>query len=183
MPLPPLLLFTLLVGLAASLASRDDLKVSPRPALLTAPFSAMLLYVCLVLVPASAYFYIFHGDWFLLYAVDVRRIPSALAMVGFMAQTALAALAFLIGALLVRSQREAIVGGLVTGLVMGGIALVYAYVDRLALVGTHAQFHGRFGLEPFGHGALVQGTIAMGVVVMLGLVGLLARLWVGSRQR
>ena len=76
-------------GLAAALAGRQELRMSPRPIALTRSFGAYLSYVSLVVVPASAYFYAFHGDWFLHYTVDVERIPSAVALVGFVGQAGL----------------------------------------------------------------------------------------------
>ena len=56
--------------------------MSPRPLPLTRSFVAYVSFACLVIAPISVYFYVFHGDWFLLYLIDVNRIPSAIAMVG-----------------------------------------------------------------------------------------------------
>ena len=52
-----------------------------------------------MIVPVSVYFYVFHGDWFLLYLFDVSRIPSAIAMVGFFVQAGLGAPAGDVGGL------------------------------------------------------------------------------------
>ena len=48
----------------------------------------------LLLLPVSLYFYVFHGDWFMLYTFDVRRVPSALALFGFAVELAVGLLGF-----------------------------------------------------------------------------------------
>src|SRR5690606_14460543 len=104
----------------------------------------------LVIVPASVYFYVFHGDWFLLYFLDVSRIPSAIALVGFVLQAGLGALGFVVGAMLVRSQREVAAGVILGVLLVAGASVFFVYGDRLAQVGNYSQFHNQFGLTPFG---------------------------------
>lgn len=171
-PIPTHLLFTAASGLLAALAARADLRGSPQASVLSHAFFAYLLYAGLVLVPASLYFYVFHGDWFLLYAVDVQRIPSALVLLACLLEVALGAGAFLLGATFVRSQREPWAGALIGVLVSVGVALVPLARRRLSVVGSYAQFHGDFGLVPFG-GTLLQGVLLMTAWVLLGL-GLLA---------
>lgn len=183
MPLPPLLVFAVVTGLAASLAGRQELRISPRPIGLTQSFAAYASYAVLVLVPVSVYFYVFHGDWFLLYFVDVARVPSAIALVGFVLQAALGALGFFVGGLLVRNQREVIVGVLLGVLVVAGIASVIPYGDRLSQVGSHAQFHGQFGLEAYESGPLLSGGLAMAAILLTGLTFLLVRLFLAGRAR
>ncbi len=182
MPLPPLLVFTVVSGLAAALASRAELRTSPRPVALTRSFFAYVSYAVLVIVPASVYFYVFHGDWFLLYFVDVSQIPSAIALIGFVLQGMLGALAFLLGALLVRGQREVVAGAALGILVVGGAAVFFVYGDRLAQVGSYAQFHGQFGLEPFESGPLLTGSLALVAIAVFGLAFLLVRLWQAGKR-
>lgn len=182
MPLPPLLVFTLVSGLAAALAGRQELRASPRPIALTRSFFAYLSYAVLVVVPVSAYFYVFHGDWFLLYFVDVSKVPSAVALIGFVLQAGLGALGFLLGAFLVRNQREVIVGVLLGVLLVAAVGAIAFYADRLAQVGSHAQFHGQFGLEPFEGGPILTGALAMSAFVLFGLSFLLVRLWQSGRR-
>lgn len=182
MPLPSLLCVAFAAGIAAALAGKVELRVSPRPALLTRSFAAFLLFAIFVLIPVSVYFYIFHGDWFLLYTVDVRSIPSALALLGFIVQAGLGALGFLIGASMARHQREGI-GAVLSLLALGGAgAVALVAKERLAMVGSFAQFRGGFGLEPFGGGALVQGTIVMGAIMLVGMAALLLRLRSSGRR-
>ncbi|GAB5550051.1 MAG: hypothetical protein SangKO_098110 [Sandaracinaceae bacterium] len=183
MPLPALVALAFVSGLSASLAGRQELRMSPRPVALTRSFLAYLSYAVLVIVPASVYFYLFHGDWFLLYAVDVQRIPSAVALVGFMGQGALGVLGFVLGAVLVRNQRELIVGILLGVAVVAAGVLVVLYADRLGQVGSYAQYHGQFGLESYASGPLLTGALGLGGIVLVGLAVLLARLWTAGRAR
>jgi hypothetical protein len=169
-------------GLAAALAGRQELRTSPRPIALTRSFFAFASYAALVVVPISIYFYAFHGDWFLLYLVDVARIPSAIALVGFALEACLGAIGFVLGALLVRSQREAMVGALIGLLLLLAVAVVVLYADRLAQVGTYAQFHGQFGLSGWGEAPLLTGALAMMAGLVLGLAFMVARLWQAGRR-
>ncbi len=177
-----MLMFTMVSGLAAALAGRQELRTSPRPVPLTRSFFAYLSYALLVVVPISVYFYVFHGDWYLLYAFDVSQIPSAVALVGFVLQAGLGALAFLIGAVLVRNQHEVIAGATLGVLLVAGAGIAVAYTDRLSQVGSYAQFHGQFGLEPFEGGPLLTGTLAMAAISLFGLVFLLVRLWQAGKR-
>lgn len=170
-------------GLAAALAGRAELKVSPRHALLTRSFAAFAIFDVLVLVPACAYFYVFHGDWFLLYSYDVQDIPSAIALVGFVLLGLLAVLGFGLSAALVRTAREAWAGALLAITSVAALATPLAVLDRLSVVGTHAQYRGNFGLEPFEGGPLLSGALAMGTILALGLAFLVARLWLSGSRR
>lgn len=181
MPLPTLLLLTLATGIATALAARAELRVSPRPAHLSKGFLSYILYACLVLVPIGLYFYAFHGDWFLLYMFDVQRVPSALVLVFCLGQIALGAAGYLFGALLVRGQREQVAGAAIGACVAVVGALVALAHERLGVVGSYAQFRGDFGLMPYG-GALLQGSLWMGLWMVLGLGFLLYRLGPGARR-
>ncbi|MEO0326003.1 MAG: hypothetical protein AAF447_23840 [Myxococcota bacterium] len=183
MPLPTLVFFALASGVAAALAGRLELRLSPRAPLLTRSFGAYAIFAGLVLVPVSVYFYVFHGDWFLLYLLDVRKVPSAVAMVGFLLQLGLGALGFSFGASQVRAQRDGAALGAVLALLVLAVAVPFAARARLALVGSFAQFQGHFGLEPYGRGPLMQGAILMGAFLLVGLGALLLRLRLGGRSR
>ena len=150
--------------------------------LLTRSFAAYAFFVLLVMVPVSIYFYVFHGDWSLLYLVDVRKVPSAFALIGFVIEGGVGALGFAVGAALVRSQRENAAAGLAFGAILCGALVVAIGFERLALVGTFAQYRGGFGLTPYGSGSLLHGTIVMTLLLVAGLVYLLARLLAGGRR-
>lgn len=181
MPLPLIVCLAFASGAATALAGRAELRVSPRAALLTQAFAAYQLFVVLLLLPATAYFYVFHADWFLLYLVDPRDIPSALALLGLLAIGGIGALGFLAGASLVRSQREAWAGGLAAALALLGLGVSLGLGDRLRRVGTYVQFHRGFGLTDYGDGPLYAGTLSLGLLMVLGLVFLLVRLELSHR--
>lgn len=180
MPITTALTLALLAGFAAAFSARVELRVSPKPAPLTAAAAGVGLFLALVLVPASAYFYAFHGDWFLLYFIDSHTVPSALALLGFVAQWLVGMGAFMTGAVLVRSQRESVVA------VLACVCLVLAFgplallLPRLKWVGTYLQFSRNFGLSPYGAGPLFQGTVAVGGLVAVGLAAMLLRVRRGT---
>jgi hypothetical protein len=159
----------------------SELRLSPRHALLTGSFKAYALFLGLVLLPASTYFYAFHGDWFLLYVVDVRRIPSALALVVFVLEALLGTLAFLLGASLARSQRTSLGYALVGASAAGAASVLVLFQDRLLVVGTYAQYRGDFGLTSYG-GVLMQGSAVMGLIVMVSVTYLLGRIHQAVRR-
>lgn len=164
------------------MAARVELRVSPRPPLLTRSFGAFAVFEAFVLIPASVYFYVFHGDWFLLYTIDVRLIPSALAMIGFFLLAGVGALGFVVGASMVRGQRDTLGSILVAISLLAAGAVVFVARDRLTVVGSYSQFSGSFGLRQFGQGSLVQGTVVMGTIVLVGMGFLLYRLHLGGRR-
>jgi hypothetical protein len=181
LPLFTQLLLTIATGLAAALAARSDLRVSPKPAAFSRAFLAYLLFAGLVLVPYSVYFYLFHGDWYLLYLVDTGRVPSAVVLVGCLLEIALGAGGFLLGASLIRTQRDPWLGASIGATVALGLAVIPVARPRLSVVGSYAQYQGDFGLAAYG-GALLQGTLWMSLWLVLGLGYLLYRLGPGARR-
>ena len=181
-PLPTLICLAFATGIIAALAGRVELRVSPRPALLTRSFLAYMVFSAFVLVPIAVYFYVFHGDWFLLYTIDVSKIPSALALVGFVVLAMIGAAGFMLGSTMVRSQRDTL-GMLLAAVALAGAAGVGILArDRLSVVGTFAQYEGRFGLEDFSEGPLVQGAALMGGILLVGILALVVRLHVSGRR-
>ena len=182
MPLPTLICLAFATGIAAALAGRVELRVSPRPVLLTRSFMAYVVFASFVLIPIAVYFYVFHGDWFLLYMVDVARVPSALALLGFVCLIAIGAAGFMLGSVMVRSQRDTLAGMLAALAILASGAVVLVARERLEVVGTFAQYRGQFGLEEFSEGPLLQGALLMGTLLAIGSVGLIARLHVSGRR-
>ena len=128
-------------------------------------FASFLLYAGLVVVPVSVYFYVFHGDWYLLYTIDTARVPSALALIGTLALVGVGAGGFLFGASLVRSQREQWAGAAVGVTISMALGVLPLARHRLAVVGSYAQFHGDFGPG----GGFQAGVITAGMVVLLAI--------------
>ena len=139
------------------------------------------MFAGLVLVPSSVYFYVVHGDWYLLYLVDTGRVPSAVALIGCLLELALGAAGFLLGASLIRTQRDPWLGASIGATLALGLAVIPLARTRLSVVGSYAQYQGDFGLAAYG-GALLQGTLWMSLWVALGLGYLLYRLGPGARR-
>lgn len=180
-PAPIQLLFTFATGVVVALAARAELRGTPKTTLSSPTFAAYLVYAGLVVVPASLYFYLFHGDWYLLYVFEAQRIPSALVLLGCVFEVAIGALGFLSGASFVRNQRELWAAALVFAAGLLGALAVFVGRPRLSVVGTYAQFHGDFGLAPFG-GALLQGVACMSTWMLIGLAYLAYRTGAGARR-
>jgi hypothetical protein len=181
-PLPTLVLIGFASGIGAAIASRVELHESPHPAMLTRPFWAWALFAGFVLIPVSAYFYVFHGDWFLLYRVDVAAIPSAIALLLFAAQGAIGALGFLTGATLVRNKKVDLASAFLALIGVLALAPIVQFRRELEVVGTYRQFHRGYGLSSFSETALYPGSIFMTVILLLGLAALIVRLDLGSRR-
>lgn len=182
MPLPTLVLLGFASGIGAAVASRAELLESPHPAMLTRPFWAWALFAGLVLIPISAYFYLFHGDWFLLYRVDVAAIPSAIALLLFAAEGAIGALGFFAGAMLVRGKKTDLAIALAVLVTVLAAAPIVYFRRELEVVGTYRQFHRGYGLSSFAETALYPGILFMAGVFFMGLVFLVLRLELGSRR-
>lgn len=163
-------------GIGAAIASRSDLRAHLKSAWSTTSFWAAMTFAVFVLVPVGVYFYVFYGDWSLGYAYDVERIPSALAMLTFFFATGIYALSFGIGAWFVRAQYERIGVGLAVGLAVLFVAPNVLVRERLAQVGTFAQYGGGFGLIPWSRSPLVASSLAFLALLTAGYVALVVLL-------
>ena len=175
LPFTTLLLLAFGMGAASALAGAHELRLTPRHALFSSTFAAFATFLVLLVLPVSVYFYVFHGDWFLLYLVDVRRIPSAVALFGFLFEGAFGVLGFAIGASCVRNQRASWVTYLLAFVGVAAIAVLFIVPERLLFVGNYKQYRGGFGLVKYG-GALLQGGLLMGGVLLLGATFLVMRI-------
>ena len=182
MPLPLLLTVAIAAGSLSAWAGQAELAISPRRAFLTQTFGAFMIFQGLIILPIATYFFVFHGDWFILYVFDVRRIPSALALVGLLAVAGIGGLGFALGSFCVRSQKASWAGVIGVIVLLVGAGIVSAFRDRLAVVGTYAQYVGAFGLVPFARGALFQGAVVMGVLLVAATSMLCVRIHVGNRR-
>jgi hypothetical protein len=184
LPFPTLVLLALAIGVAAALSAGNRLRLSLKPVLLTGSFITFFIFIGLVWIPVSAYFYIFYGDWFVLYSIDVRRIPSAVALVGFLLEGGIGVLGFLLGASLARTQRSSVGAAVIALCLAASGAVVFFYRERLSVIGSYAQYYGDFGLEPYRSSALMKSVLPMSVILFAGTVFLLIRLyfWRGRRS-
>ncbi|MBN1654075.1 MAG: hypothetical protein JXA30_09885 [Deltaproteobacteria bacterium] len=150
--------------------------MSIRPVLLTNSFFVFVIFISFVLVPASVYFYLFHGDWFLLYSINVQRIPSAVALLLFVLEAAIGFFGFLIGAILARGQQLSYGYFLIGTSVLASLSVLFVCPERLAVIGSYAQYHGDFGLQSYGSSVVMKGTLAVGTILIIGIVFLITSL-------
>ncbi|MCG8555640.1 MAG: hypothetical protein MJD61_10195 [Proteobacteria bacterium] len=176
MPLPTLALLVFGVGAGTALAAASELRLSPRALLRTDSFGAYALFLGLLVVPVSLYFYVFHGDWFLLYAVDVRVVPSALALAGLLLELALGVLGFAVGAQLTRAQRTGAGVLIAVASPLAGLAVGLIAQERLGVVGTYAQYRGGFGTTGYLGGPVMHAGLVMGGILLAGAAFLIWRL-------
>jgi len=174
---------TALSGFLTALVGYQELRLSLRSPILSRIFASYMLFVLLLWVPSTAYFYIFYGDWSLAYCADASRIPSAIALLVFVGQALLAAFTFRLGVSMLRAYRR--VWTLVT---MGSVAVLTILAVLLAsarwmTVGTFAQFHGGFGTVPLYRSSVLLSAIILNVLVGLGYGFLLYRLGFGTFSR
>src|SRR5690606_30978656 len=182
LPLPTLVLLGFASGIGAAIAARAELHESPHPAMLTRPLWAWVLFAGLVLIPVSAYFYVFLVDWFLLYRMYIAAVLSAIALLVFAAEGAIGALGLLAGASFVRSKKVDLAAALVALTTVMALAPIVQFRRELEVVGTYRQFHRGYGLTSFTETALYPGILFMAGVFFLGLVFLVLRLELGSRR-
>jgi hypothetical protein len=79
----------------------------------------------------------------------------------------------------VRNQRSPWAIGALVCSVVAALAVVPACAERLRVVGTYGQFRGGFGLASYG-GALMQGTLTMGLLLCIGAGVLIYRIRHGA---
>ncbi len=182
MPLPTLAFLALASGLAAALAAGTQLRLSLRPVLLTGSFGVYLIFLSLLFVPVSVYFYMFHGDWFLLYLVDVRGIPSAVALIGFLLEGGIGVVGFMFGASLARSQRTTAGIASIAACLVASIAVAAVCHERLGVIGSFPQYHGDFGLQSYASSNVMKGSLPMGALLGVGTVFLIWRLRYAGRR-
>lgn len=182
MNLPLAICLTYVAGVIVSLASRAELRGTPRPSVATSAFRAFMAYTALVLVPATVYFYVFHGDWFLLYLLDSSRIPSAVALLLFVLQASVGAFGFASGAHLVRMQRDNLAIVIAVLVLLLGVGILAVARARVVTVGSFAQFHGSFGLETWTETPILPAMVLFGTLLVVGLVHCCARIHWGARR-
>jgi hypothetical protein len=175
LPLVFLLFTTFASGISAAHAGRDEVRLSPEPIWRMETFSAYALFVALVLLPTTIYFYAFHGDWFLMYSVDTGAAPWLWGIVAILAMLASAAAGFRLGVAFCRASRALAVRRAVTGALLIGVSVWPLAWNRLSAVGSYRQFARDYGLIPFFRSAACYSGLALLVI------GLAAFVWVITR--
>lgn len=160
-------------GLGCAFAARFELRSGTSNVWASRVCHAYGAYLVLVLVPSMAYFYIFFGDWFLTYGLASDAVPSAVALVGFMAQVVSGLGGFWLGAQFVRTERLSWAKGSIAGACVAVLAGLWWSRDRWCWVGSYEQFHRNFGLVRLGHHGLLVWSLALLAPIALAGYGYL----------
>jgi hypothetical protein len=167
-PIPILLGLHALFGLAVAYASRTSTRLSSRSVLTSRAYLALLVSEGMLGVPIAIYLYVFYRDWSFMYLVDGARVPSALAVAIVATYPAIATAAYVLGVALLRARRDALLGGLVVGVMLASAGVAVVLRGRLLLVGPFGGYHGGYGMRALTRsalapvGALLSGTLFAG---------------------
>lgn len=177
LPLGFLLFMTVATGVLAAHAGRDEIRVSPDPIWRAESFAVYSIFVALILLPTTLYFYVFYGDWFLFYWVDVGRAPWFWGVLVALLIAGAAVVGFRLGSMLSRGDREKVVRRSVWGLLVLGFLVWPAGWGRLSKVGSYRQFNHDYGLQSyfasptFYSGLLILGLVALSFMWIMHRIG------------
>ena len=127
-------------------------------------FLAYALFVSLLLVPTAAFFYFFHGDWFLFYWVDTARAPWVFGLFTVLLVAGAALVGFRLGAALCRASRDRAARALAMAALLVGCGVWPLAWGRLSVVGSHRQFTRDYGLTTFFASPACYSGLAMLVI-------------------
>lgn len=176
MPLLFLLFIAIATGALSAHAGRDEVRHSSEPVWRMEAFLAYALFVALVLVPTAAYFYVFHGDWFLLYWVNTSRAPWVWGLLSVLLLLGAAAIGFRIGAAFCRASRDLAARRIAIAAVFIGLAVWPLAWSRISVVGSERQFARDYGLVAFFASPASQSGLAMLLILGAAFAWMLIRI-------
>ena len=165
LPLLFLLFIAIATGALSAYAGRDEIRHSAEAMWRTEAFLAYALFVGLVLLPTVVYFYVFHGDWFLFYWVDTKRVPWIWGMLAVLLLLGAAFVGFQLGAALCRASRELAARRISVAAALLGSAVWPLAWERLSVVGSHRQFTRDYGLTAFFASPAFYSGLTMLVII------------------
>lgn len=130
-------------------------------------FLGYALFVAFVLLPATIYFYAFHGDWFLFYWVDSGRAPWLWGLLATVLLLGTAWVGFQLGAVFCRASRDKAARRLTIGALVLALAVWPLAWERLSVVGTYRQFTREYGLTTFFVSPAFYAGIAISLIMAL----------------
>ncbi len=170
MPAPAAPLIGFILGVVFAWGASDELgktagRVEGNRALVVAT-----LFSLLVFAPISAYFLAFAPDWSYAYLVDSQRLPSAVDLGLVLVDAVSVPAGFALAARAASSRDVARLLRLAAAPALLATAFLLAVAPRLAVAGSHAQFHGDFGTRsvagsPIGYAVLWMSAVLVGGVV------------------
>ena len=144
--LAPLVGFAL--GVVFAWAAGAELARTPVSLVSTRPLAIVVLFAFLVFGPFAGYFVTYVTDWSLAYAVDGRRVPSALLLLFVLVDIASVPAGFAVGAVRAREHRLFSLWPLATVPLALAAVAVAVFSRKLAVYGTYAQITRSFGVVP-----------------------------------
>ena len=175
MPLLFLLCIAIATGALAAHAGREEVRHSADPVWRMEAFLAYALFVGFVLVPTVLYFYVFHGDWFLLYWVDTELAPWFWGILVLLAVAGLGALGFRLGAALCRANRERAIHRIAVVTFVLALGVWPLAWRRLSLVGSYRQFTRDYGLTGYFSSAAFYSGLVMLILLAASFVWVIHR--------
>ncbi len=169
MPFLFLLLIAFATGALAAYSGRDEVRLSADPVWRMESFLGFGLFVGFVLLPATVYFYAFHGDWFLFYLVDSGRAPWLWGLLVALLLVGSAWAGFQLGAAACRASRDIAARRLTIGALLFALLVWPVAWERLSVVGTYRQYTRDYGLTGFFSSPAFYSGIAILLIMALAL--------------
>jgi hypothetical protein len=170
-------------GALAAHAGRDEVRQSADPIWRMESFLGYAIFVGLVLLPTTIYFYAFHGDWFLFYWIDTSRSPWIWGILATLLLVAAAFLGFRLGAALCRASRDEAVRRATLGVLLFALAVWPLAWSRLSVVGSHRQFTRSYGLIEFFSSAAFYSGLTMLVIGGIAFASTVLRIARQTQQK
>lgn len=107
----------------------------------TPTFLLVLIYLGIVVLPATLYIYLAHTDWAWLYVVDPEDVPALAVVPLLVVHGGLLVLGWYIGARLIRSDRGSLALYGAAGSLVAVLVSVLLLAGRLGAYGSYDDFH------------------------------------------
>ncbi|MGB5813313.1 MAG: hypothetical protein WBG86_22445 [Polyangiales bacterium] len=183
MPLFCLLFIAFATGALAARAGREEVRHSADPLWRMEAFLAYALFACLVLLPTTIYFYVFHGDWFLLYFADTAHAPWILGIAVVLVVAAVAVAGFRLGAALCRASRDRLLRRVATVAFVLAVGVWPLGWSRLSVVGSYREFTRSYGLTAYFASPVFYAGLAMLILVLAAFVWVILRVDSHTHER
>ena len=151
-------------GARAAYAGRDEIRHSSEAMWRAESFLAYVSFFVLVLLPTTLYFYVFHGDWFLLYWVNTGRAPWVWGPLAVLLMSVAGLGGFSVAAALCRGSRDSAARRLGVLMAIIGVGVWPLAWERLSRVGTFRQYDRDYGLVSYFESPAFYSGLAMLVV-------------------
>ena len=175
LPLFFLLFIAFSTGVLAANAGREEVRHSADPMWRMESFLAYAIFVGLVLIPTTVYFYAFHGDWFLSYGIDTGHAPWSFGIFVVLLVSGLAVAGFRLGSALCRLGRQTLLRRLAVAGFVAALAVWPIGWNRIRFVGTYREFTRDYGLTGYFSSPVFYAGLVMLILLVSSFVWVLYR--------